>query len=114
MKSKRRTQTIISIITIFTLFSSTLFPALQAHAQTEAVQLIQNKRQTSNVVLPPFPEDKSRPSIDWSTVNWDKEIILEKDREAYFKQVEELERQGKYDEIETLQPKKTVFRVRLT
>ena len=55
--------------------------------------------------LPPFPEDLKRQETDWASVDWDREVILPKDEEAYYKEVQKLTELGRAGEVQTLAPK---------
>lgn len=46
--------------------------------------------------IPPFPE--KAPPVNWSKVDWDREIVLEKDKEEYYNEINRLEAQNKSDE----------------
>jgi hypothetical protein len=108
-------KTTLSTFLTLAMLATNFAPMANAYAaEQHADVFVFEKQEQQEAVrftdILPFPEDTNRPPIDWSSIDWDKEIILEKDREAYYKQVEELERSGKFDEVEKLQMKKTLLR----
>jgi PKD repeat protein/prenyltransferase beta subunit len=51
----------------------------------------------------------SPPAVNWANVDFDRDVVLEKDNEKYYSEVSKLEAQNKYDEIYDL--KKTVHKM---
>src|SRR3989338_2090033 len=51
----------------------------------------------------------SPPEVNWANVDFDRDVVLEKDNEKYYSEVGKLEAQNKYDEI--LDLKKTVHKM---
>ena len=57
--------------------------------------------------LPPFPEDVDRAAIDYSKVDWEREVVLPKDDAEYAQKLEQLEHEKKFDETAKLKRKTT-------
>ncbi|MFH1514362.1 MAG: CARDB domain-containing protein, partial [bacterium] len=84
---------ILSVITILALVFLELIPLGSAIAQP--IQKDALKR-----------SDSTTTSTDWSTVNFDQEIILPEDLEEFNRKVDELKNEGREDEIVNLSPQK--------
>lgn len=89
---------------IFSLISMSILPyrVLPVQAQ-ETGNMGQHKP------LPPFPEDEEQQPIDWSEIDWDKEVVLPKDQEEFNTKLRELESRGRYTEVSQLKLKKRLW-----
>lgn len=72
--------------------------SVKTKGKTPAVSAISSTASKKHAIpkIPPFPE--KAPAVDWSKVDWDKQIVLERDKEKYYNEFNRLSAQNKRDE----------------
>ena len=81
MTHLRRT---ITILLILSLLGADVAPVLAAGGVPVRAA------EKSNEVIPRFPEDAVQSQVDWSTIDWDRKVVLPEDEREYFKKLQEL------------------------
>src|SRR3989338_2680063 len=105
-------QTISTMLIISTVFLQ-LAPAVSVYAAEQGVQAPTSTQNTlpeaeiqaavQQLIQKPKPEVSS---TDWSIANWDEEVVLVTDLDAYNQQMKELDKKQQYDEMAKLKPAK--------
>jgi hypothetical protein len=99
--SKKISYTLI-ILLLFGNFPAVSLAEISTVETINAPLNIQSVDSAKNAYLPPFPSDNNSQEIDWSNVDFEKEISMISDYEEYRHKTEELKRQNKYEEIKNL------------